>query len=55
MTSMPNTMIPCPMCGRSNDLKTKTCSTCGYSFVNERDTEEPGFFQRLFGRFGGGD
>ncbi len=54
MTGMMHTpLVPCPMCGRQNDIKQKACTTCGYAFVDSAEGEEVSVFKRVVGRLTG--
>ena len=36
------TNVPCPSCGKMNELTAKNCSTCGYAFVQPSEEEGGG-------------
>lgn len=52
MSSLPQ--VPCPSCGKLNGAERKSCSTCGYAFVEGGEGESSGnIFGRLIGRITG--
>ena len=42
--------VPCPMCGRLNSLKSRTCVTCNYEFFAPGEEPDESMLKRVVGR-----